>query len=174
MAKADHQKKQQSEETNTSSSRSSLDLHRTLQVAITGMVWSGPITHFWYALLEKIYALLAKLLNIQNPAIGLCVKLLLDAILFSPTVVVGYFVVRSLLEGGNWTIKAKDKLQTKFKPTLLSAWKFWPAVNSVNFYFVPLQFRVLYMNVLSLLWSGYLTYVNSAQISVVPPKKKWK
>jgi hypothetical protein len=161
-------------ERSTSSTSSRLDLHRTLQVAITGMMWSGPITHFWYALLEKIYAFLAKLLHIHHQAVGLCIKLLLDAILFSPTVVVGYFVVRSLLEGGDWTASAKDKLQTKFKPTLLSAWKFWPVVNSVNFYFVPLQFRVLYMNVLSLFWSGYLTYVNSAQLPVAPPKTKEK
>lgn len=150
------------------SSNNRLDLHRTAQVAVTGLVWSGPITHFWYALLENIYAFLSQLLNIQHPVAGLCVKLLLDAILFSPTVVAGYFIVRTILEGGNWP-QAKDKLRTKFKPTLIGAWKFWPAVNSVNFYFVPLQFRVLYMNILSLLWSGYLTYVNSAH---PPPETK--
>jgi protein Mpv17 len=139
-----------------------LDYTRTLQVAVTGLLWSGPITHFWYSLLEKIYGFLAQFLRIQNAAIGLLVKLFLDAILFSPTVVVGYFTVRSILEGTGLA-GAKEKLSTKFKPTLIGAWKFWPPVNSINFYFVPLQFRVLYMNVLSLLWSGYLTFVNSAK-----------
>jgi protein Mpv17 len=150
---------------------SSLDSNRTLQVAITGFIWSGPVTHFWYGLLERIYAYVAQLFSIQSPAVALCVKLLLDAILFSPTVVTGYFIVRSFLEGGDWVKSSQDKLRTKFKPTLFSAWRFWPAVNSVNFYFVPLPFRVLYMNVLSLLWSGYLTHVNSAQSA---PKKKRK
>lgn len=174
-------KKKRGQDTESSSSSSTmtptnLDWHRTLQVAITGMIWSGPITHFWYGLLEKIYAFLAQLLDIQHPAMGLCVKLLLDAALFSPTVVMGYFIVRSLLEGGgggdsDWVSRAKNKLQTKFKPTLVGAWKFWPAVNSVNFYFVPLQFRVLYMNILSLFWSGYLTYVNSSA-RIVSRKKQ--
>ncbi|KAG7353646.1 Mpv17 / PMP22 family protein [Nitzschia inconspicua] len=142
---------------------SRLNLQRTFQVAITGLLWSGPITHFWYALLERMYSRLAEVFPIQNPAIAMLVKLFLDAILFSPTVVTGYFIIRSLLEGGDWMISTKDKMRTKFKPTLLNAWKFWPAVNSINFYFVPLQFRVLYMNALSLLWSGYLTHVNSTK-----------
>jgi hypothetical protein len=56
----------------------------------------------------------------------------------------------------------------------LSAWRFWPLANSVNFWFVPLQFRVLYMNVLALLWSGYLTYVNSQKVSTTQKQAKLK
>ena len=32
---------------------SKLDSTRVLHTAITGAVWSGPITHFWYIVLEK-------------------------------------------------------------------------------------------------------------------------
>lgn len=132
-----------------------LDSKRILQVAMTGFVWSGPITHFWYALLEQIYSRIATIFSIHSPAVAMLVK----RILFSPTVVTGYFMVRSFLEGYNdWIGSARENLQTEFRPTLYSAWKFWPAVNSINFYFVPLPFRVLYMNVFSLLWSSYLIY----------------
>lgn len=30
-----------------------LDATRVLHVAIIGALWSGPITHYWYMLLEK-------------------------------------------------------------------------------------------------------------------------
>lgn len=30
-----------------------LDKTRVLHVAITGSIWSGPITHYWYIVLEK-------------------------------------------------------------------------------------------------------------------------
>ena len=32
---------------------SKLDSTRVLHVAITGFLWSGPITHYWYIVLEK-------------------------------------------------------------------------------------------------------------------------
>jgi protein Mpv17 len=159
------------QKTVSSTSMPKLDSTRILQVAITGFVWSGPITHVWYAMLERIYAVLSRLLHIQNAGLGLVIKLFLDAMLFSPTVVAGYFCVRSVLEGHGLD-GAREKLRAKFKPTLVGAWKFWPLVNSINFWFVPLQFRVLYMNVLSLLWSGYLTYVNSSKTPASPKDKR--
>lgn len=77
----------------------------------------------------------------------------------------GYFTVRSILEGTG--IKgATEKVRTRFLSTLFGAWKFWPMANAVNFWFVPMQFRVLYMNVLSLFWTGWLTYVNSQKIAL--------
>ncbi|KAL3903991.1 MAG: hypothetical protein SGILL_010238 [Bacillariaceae sp.] len=171
-------KKKTATTSTSTASTTDLDYIRIAQVAITGFFWSGPITHVWYGMLERIYGYLSKnlLLHISasnnSPAVvAMMVKLFLDSILFSPTVVAGYFCVRSILEGSGFH-GAKEKLKTKFLPTLFGAWKFWPLVNSVNFYFVPLQFQVLYMNVLSLLWSGYLTYVNSAKTPPPPQPKR--
>ena len=148
-------------------SATKLDYTRTLQVAITGFFWSAPVTHYWYSTLEKLYNSIANYFSINNPVIALFIKLLLDASIFSPITISGYFAVRSILEGTGLA-GAKEKWISKFKPTILSAWKFWPVVNSVNFWFVPLQFRVLYMNVLAFIWSAYLTYVNSQKISTTP------
>jgi len=83
----------------------------------------------------------------------------LDALIFSPTTVAGYFTVRTWLEGGGWR-GIQAKLQAAWGPTVLSAWKFWPAVNLWSFRFVPVPYRVLYANVMSLLWTGYLSFVN--------------
>jgi protein Mpv17 len=149
--------------TTTPRKANDLDYLRTVQVAVTGFFWSGPITHFWYAVLEKLYGLIAGVFNIHNPVAGLCVRVALDSAIFSPMVITGYFTVRAFLEG-NGLAGAKKKLTSLFKSTLFGAWKFWPIANAFNFWFVPLQFRVLYMNVLSLFWSGYLTYVNSLKV----------
>lgn len=69
-----------------------LDSTRVLHVAITGAVWSGPITHYWYILLEKMYGVIAKVTNIQEPVIGLMVKLILDSIIFSSVTITGMFL----------------------------------------------------------------------------------
>merc|ERR1719384_1973091 len=144
---------------------SKLDSTRILHVAITGSLWSGPITHYWYIVLEKMYENIAKSAKIQSPAVGLIVKLTLDSIIFSSVTIAGYFTIRSFLEGTGLK-GASEKLKTKFFLTLFGAWKFWPLANAVNFWFVPFQFRVLYMNILSLFWTGWLTYVNSKKISL--------
>lgn len=139
-----------------------LDWSRMLQVAITGLTWSGPVQHWWFGTLDKM-------VNISDPYLRLFVKLFFDAIIFSPLTIFGYFTWRSVLEGSG--IKgAKDKLSTRFTSTVIGAWKFWPFVNVINFSLVPLQFRVLYSNVLSLFWTGYLTYVNSKKITKKEPE----
>lgn len=36
---------------------------------------------------------------------------------------------------------------------------FWPAAQAINFYLVPATFRVLYLNVLYVVWSMVLSYL---------------
>ena len=126
---------------------------------MTGLVWSGPITHYWYKLL---FGKLTK--SIKDPLLGLIVQIFLDAIIFSPVTVSGYLTVRSLLEGSGFA-GAKEKCSTKLFGAVKGAWKFWPAINAINFSIVPMHFRVLYMNVMSVFWSGYLTHVNSKKVA---------
>ena len=146
------------EESDTSTSAASIDQERLGQAAVTGLVWSGPITHYWYKIL------FGKLtISINDPIIGLVVQILLDSIIFSPITISGYFTLRSIMEGSGIE-GIKDKLSTRLVKTVLGAWKFWPAANIINFGFIPLEFRVLYMNVLSIFWSFYLTYVNGQKI----------
>jgi hypothetical protein len=133
--------------------KTKFDYKRSLHVAITGFVWSGPVTHNWYSILEKI-------VTIKNPVGGLMARIILDAIIFSPVTVCGYFTCRSILEGSG-VAGIRDKLNTRFVTAVTGAWKFWPAANIINFGLVPVEFRVLYSNVLSLFWTGYLTLLNA-------------
>lgn len=135
-----------------------LDKERLIHAAVTGLVWSGPVTHFWYKIL------FGKLVTFKDPVLALVGQIFLDAIIFSPFTVSGYFALRSILEGSGLQ-GIREKLTTRLFTTVLGAWKFWPAVNVINFSIVPIPYRVLYMNVLSVFWSGYLTFVNSKKIS---------
>ena len=143
--------------------KSSLDLNRVVHVAITGFVWSGPISHTWYSMLEKIVTL-------KDPLFGLIARIIVDALVFSPVAVSGYFACRSILEGSG-VQGIREKLKTRFKPAVLGAWRFWPVANVINFGFVPVPFRVLYSNVMSLFWTGYLTHMNSKNMAKATQKK---
>ena len=134
---------------------------RSRQSLLTGLVWSGPIAHYWYQLLELLITNpYLKLPSI--PAIRLVARIVLDALLFSPFTIFGFFTVSTLINGG--TLRdVGEKLRTRWRRALNAAWSFWPIVNIANFSLVPLAFRVLYANVMSLLWTGYLSYVNNLQ-----------
>jgi len=115
--------------------------------------------------------------------IGLILRLLLDSLIFSPSTVAGYLTVRTLLSeleaedeatrAANTTstttaiekcaavtLAIRKKLAVAWKPVVLSAWRFWPFVNVLSFAFVPVEFRVLYANIMSFFWTGYLSLVN--------------
>lgn len=130
------------------------DWQRTFHVAMTGLVWTGPLGHSWYAVLEKV-------VGARRGLLGLAFRLILDAVVYSPVAVAGYFVLRSLLEGKGVLI-TQQKLEYMFSGAVLASWQFWPVANVFNFLFVPLPYRVLYNNTLSLLWNGYLSHLNSA------------
>jgi protein Mpv17 len=134
---------------------------RSLHLAITGFLYSGPISHTWYNLLERLVVA-----GPRHPWLGLLQRLLYDAFLFSPVAVGGYFIVRSTLEGRDWEGIA-TKLQTKWWPATYASWSFWPLANVVNFSLVPVPFRVLFNNSLSLFWNAYLSRLNSQRLQDV-------
>ena len=55
----------------------------------------------------------------------------------------------------------QERLKSKYVEALKKNWVVWPPVQAVNFTFVPLEHRVLVVNIVSLGWNCYLSYVNS-------------
>ncbi|ORX47981.1 hypothetical protein DM01DRAFT_265966, partial [Hesseltinella vesiculosa] len=43
----------------------------------------------------------------------------------------------------------------------------WPAVQLANFYFVPLQHRLLITNIVALGWNSYLLWVNQRSSTLI-------
>lgn len=70
------------------------DRWRTARMAIVGFTMSGPLTHFWYALLDKC-------IPGRPTARRVAVKVLLDQFAFAPALVSAYFVALTYMEGGN-------------------------------------------------------------------------
>lgn len=50
-----------------------------------------------------------------------------------------------------------DHMKQVFRPTFVVDCAVWPALQLVNFKFVPLQYRVLYVNVFNLAWNTFLS-----------------
>ena len=56
--------------------------------------------------------------------------------------------------------RIQDKLEGTYWQALMKNWMVWPAVQAINFTVVPLDQRVLVVNVVALGWNCYLSYLN--------------
>lgn len=56
--------------------------------------------------------------------------------------------------GSCWT-----EFKTKFPTIYLFDWVIWPPTQAVNFALVPAQYRVLYVNGVTVLWDVFLSYI---------------
>ena len=134
------------------------DFERSMQLGIVGFVFSGPLSHGWYSFLNKVVTFKAAMPRVAA-------SMVLDALLFTPVACAGYFAFRACLE--NKVDQLKWKLETKLPEAIQSSWSFWPIFNVINFSLVPLQFRVLYNNFLSIIWQSYLSLLNNGRLAAV-------
>ena len=51
---------------------------------------------------------------------------------------------------------------------LKTNWKVWPVVQCLNFSIVPLQYRLLFVNVVALGWNAYLSVKTSSNSTHKP------
>ncbi|RKP10765.1 hypothetical protein THASP1DRAFT_27471 [Thamnocephalis sphaerospora] len=136
----------------------SLHYTRTARFAAYGVA-IAPVIHHWYAFLDRSFPLpTASTTNgsrLSSRMLGQAVKRVLgDQIVFAPVGLAVFFSIMTVFEnGGLAEIKAKLNEATNYMV--------WPAVQFVNFCFVPLMLRVPFVSGVSVFWNAYLSYLNS-------------
>lgn len=64
----------------------------------------------------------------------------------------------NLLEHGSPS-KGLEAIENNFVKAMITNWKIWPAAQIINFWFIPKQFQVLWVNIVGLFWNVYLSYI---------------
>ncbi|XP_010212862.1 PREDICTED: mpv17-like protein 2 [Tinamus guttatus] len=104
----------------------------------------GPLMHYWYLWLDGAF-----------PASGfksirtVLKKVLIDQLVASPALGVWYFLGKS----------AATRLMAALLKAERADWCVWPAAQLLNFLFLPPKYRVAYVNVVTLGWDTYLSYL---------------
>jgi protein Mpv17 len=81
-----------------------------------------------------------------------------DQLVFAPTFIGVFLSSMAVLEGSS----VQEKLAKSYSSALTTNWMIWPFVQMVNFKLVPLDYRLLFVNVISIGWNCYLSYLNSS------------
>lgn len=87
-----------------------------------------------------------KRINLQTQTATIAARVLADQTVFA-TINLGCFLSSmAIMEGGS----PQEKLEKSYFAGLKANWMLWPAVQALNFSIVPLQHRVLVVNIVSL------------------------
>jgi len=126
------------------------DMSRTGRMALYGGAIFGPAATTWFKFLQT---------RVKLPSANgtILARVACDQFIFAPTNLAIFLSTMAMLEGS----EPQKKLDAAYKPALTKNWMVWPWVQMANFKFVPLEHRVLVVNVISLGWNCYLSYLNS-------------
>ncbi|TNN69624.1 Peroxisomal membrane protein 2 [Liparis tanakae] len=143
---------------------SQMDPAGAARYALYGLLVTGPLSHHFYQLMEAWLP----------PAEPLCAlkRLLLDRLLFAPGFLLVFYLVMNVLEvgrprgqlivsmgDGNGRRDLEKKMRGSYWTALKMNWKVWTPFQFININFVPVQFRVLFANMVALFWYAYLASV---------------
>ncbi|RFU30884.1 hypothetical protein B7463_g5463, partial [Scytalidium lignicola] len=126
------------------------DLARTGRMVLYGGAVFGPAATTWFKFLQHKVVL-------RNKNAEIVARVAADQLIFAPTNLFFFLSSMAIMEGSS----PKDKLDNSYKTAIQSNWMVWPFVQAVNFKLVPLHHRVLVVNVISIGWNCYLSFLNS-------------
>jgi len=115
---------------------------------IFGTLITGPVTHYLYITLDKLFP--------RPGVITTILKVLVDRALFSPAFLTLTLYLLSRLQGKKHQ-EALDITNETFLSSLFANWKIWTVPQIININLVPVQYRVLFANLVALIWNFYLS-----------------
>lgn len=99
----------------------------------------GPAATTWFSFLQRRVVL-------NSAKTTTIARVVADQCLFTPTHLTCFLTSMAIMEG----VDPIEKWRTTFLPSYKANLLIWPFIQGVNFTMVPLDYRVLFVNVISL------------------------
>ncbi|XP_046380539.1 peroxisomal membrane protein 2-like [Haliotis rufescens] len=128
----------------------------TLAYATFGFCVSGPVFHYFYVNLEKFFPK-----GSPNAALK---KVLFDRLIFTPPFIFLFLYVVSVLEGQGHAA-SMHRIRETYWYILKMNWKVWTIIQFINIKYIPVKYRVLFGNAVSLIWSVFISYKRRSMVS---------
>lgn len=126
------------------------DLMRTGRMAAYGGCIFGPAATKWFDFLVRR-------VNLPSKNGTILARVACDQFLFAPVNMTLFLSSMAYMEGNSPVQRLKDAFVPGYQKNLMV----WPWVQFTNFKYVPAEMRVLVVNIISLGWNCYLSFLNS-------------
>ncbi|KAG7745850.1 hypothetical protein KL912_005003 [Ogataea haglerorum] len=136
--------------------RAEYDYPRTIRAVIYGGLVFAPIGNKLYKFMDTIKFPLSWQ---PKRLYDTMARVSFDQLVWAPVGIPLYYTSITFMEGyGIPEIKAK--LREVYLDTLINNWKVWPLFQAFNFWFTPVRYRLLAVNIISIVWNCYLSIKN--------------
>eukprot|EP00873_Tetraselmis_striata_P007392 jgi/Tetstr1/427656/TSEL_017781.t1 len=132
-------------------------LAKTLHMAAFGLLFQGPALHFLHRALDA-HVLPAR----PTSAPAVACKMVVDQLVFSPISTAVFFITMEVFQGNIGCVAST--LASRLAPTLLASYSIWPLALLFNYGFIPPKQRILFINVVTVIWAVVLSLLSSSTL----------
>lgn len=132
----------------------------TLRNGAYGLCVFGPIGH-------RLYPALNMINPFKSSKANTITRVAVDQLVWSPIGVALYLSAISVMENRPFK-DIKTKLNHVYWNVLITNWQVWPLFQFVNFTLIPVQNRLLAVNIASIGWNCYLSWKNRHSLEAIP------
>ncbi|KAJ3311314.1 hypothetical protein HDV04_004122 [Boothiomyces sp. JEL0838] len=124
-----------------------IDWQQSAKFALIGFTLHGP--YFWagFKFLDRMFGMAKAMPTVLKKAVA-------GQLLVFPPFSLMFLSYSAILDGK----KPIENIQSQFVPIFINGCGVWPIANVVNFRFVPIQHRMIYINLVGIGWNTYLSY----------------
>ncbi len=135
---------------------------RSLKQAIFGFVFA-PYGHFHFC---KVIPYLFPVVPGKSTNLRVIKRMTYDQTIHASFFTVIFYYYMGLMNGKE-TRKIIEDIKGKYLPTMIDNWKVWPLAMVINYKFIPLQYSLLYTNILGFFWLSYMSYLQNIKFANV-------
>ncbi|KAH7720112.1 Mpv17 protein [Aphelenchoides avenae] len=136
--------------------RHQYDIKRTARFALITSCLMAPIQYNWFKYLDRIH----------GKVIPTGVKrMLIDQTFAAPILTTTFIFSLNFFQSRNVDYAAAQT-RNLIVPVMITNYKIWPIVQTLNMSVVPLHYRVVFLQTVAIFWNMYLSYMtNSRELS---------
>ncbi|KAI8917556.1 hypothetical protein DFJ77DRAFT_456824 [Powellomyces hirtus] len=126
-----------------------IDWNRTGKFALSGLLLHGPYFLYGFRQVDRLCGHQATLLNAVKKAV-------VSQVTLFPVFICSFLAFSAVLDGE----APLPRIRGKFQEVFVNGTLVWPVANVISFRFVPVAYRIPYVNLVGLGWNTYLSSVN--------------
>jgi len=124
-----------------------LDRGRILRSLLAGLVGHGPMSHVWYSVSDNIFE---NVLHLQGWS-GTIIKVVIDQSFWGPIWNNTYILLLGLMKFNKLEDIFSEMKRTTI-PLIVSGLKLWPLAHLVTYGLIPLENRLLWVDMIEIIW----------------------